>query len=227
MARAVTRDGETPMRAEIRATIALALPLILGNLAGTAINTIDVIVLGRYHVDALAAAALALNLYFALAVFAMGLVTAASPLIAAERGRRGHSVRDIRRTVRQALWSSLIVCIPIWIILWNTGWILLLLGQDAELSADAESFSRIAMWGLFPFLVHIVLRYYVTALERPIWGLIVTSCGVAFNAVVCWALVFGELGLPELGLVGAGLAHFLLSPVWPSVPAGLGQVSRN
>lgn len=199
----------TPLRAEIRATLALALPLILGNFAQAAINTTDVLILGRYDVDALAASALGINLYFAFAVFAMGLVTAASPLIAAERGRRAHPVRDVRRTVRQACWASAAICIPIWVILWFAEPILLALGQDPDLSADATRFLRIAMWGLFPFLIYIVLRYYVSALERPIWGLVVTTAGVAFNAVACWALVFGHFGLPELGLTGAAIAHFL------------------
>lgn len=210
MATTPALDGRTtPMRAEIRATLALALPLVLGNFAQAAINTTDVLILGRYDVDALAASALGVNLYFAFAVFSMGLVTAASPLIAAERGRRAHPVRDVRRTVRQACWSSAAICLPIWMILWFSEPILLALGQDPRLSADAAHFLRIAMWGLFPFLIYIVLRYYVSALEKPLWGLIVTMAGVAFNAAACWALVFGHFGLPELGLTGAGIAHFL------------------
>lgn len=203
--------GRTAVRAEIRATIALAWPLILGNFAQTAINTTDVLILGRYDVEALAGAALGVNLYFAFAIFAIGLLTAASPLIAAERGRRFNSVRDVRRTVRQALWASAAICLPIWLILWNAEPLLLLLEQDPKLSNDAARFIRIAMWGLFPYLVYIVLRYYVTALEKPLWGLYVTVGGVGFNALACWALVFGGLGLPELGLAGAALAHFLAS----------------
>lgn len=205
--------GRTPLRAEIRATLALAWPLVLGNLAQTSIHTIDVIILGRYDVDALAAAALGVNLYFAFGVFCMGLMTAASPLIASEYGRRWNSVRDVRRTVRQALWAAFLICLPCWAILWNAEALLLLLGQDPGLSRDAAIFIQIAMWGLFPFLVYIVLRYYVTALEEPIWGLIVTSVGVLFNGLACWALVFGELGMPELGLAGAGIANLLANSV--------------
>lgn len=199
--------GPAPVRAEIRATLALAWPLILGNFAQAAINTTDVLILGRYDTDALAASALAVNLYFAFGVFAMGLVTAASPLIAAERGRRFNSVRDVRRTVRQALWASITICVPIWLTLWFSEPILLALGQEPALADMAGHFLRVAMWGLLPYLGYVVLRYYVSALERPIWGLIVTSGGVAFNALICWALVYGRLGLPEMGLTGAAVAN--------------------
>jgi MATE family, multidrug efflux pump len=210
MAKASAPDGQrTPLRAEIRATLALALPLILGNFAQTAINTTDVLILGRYDTDALSAAAIAVNLYWAFGIFSMGLVTAASPLIAAERGRRPHSVRDVRRTVRQACWAALTICIPIWLILSQSEPILLQFGQEPELAREAARFIHIAMWGLPAFLIHIVLRYYVTALERPAWGVFVTCCGVAFNALACWVLVFGKFGFPELGLAGAAIANAL------------------
>lgn len=202
-------EGTTPLRAEIRATFALALPLILGNFASNAINTTDVIMLGRYDVDALAASALAVNLYFALAMFAIGLVMAASPLIAAARGKRPHPVRDSRRTVRQAIWLSALVCVPIWAILWNTELVLDLFRQPAALGRDAAIYNRIAMWGLLPYLLFVVLRLYVSALERPIWGVIVTVIGVGFNAIVDWLLIFGVGPFPELGLEGAAIASLL------------------
>jgi MATE family multidrug resistance protein len=196
-------------RAELGATARLALPLVLGGFAQMAINTVDVLILGHYDVDALAASALALNLLWALAIFGIGIVTAASPLIAAERGRRAHSVRDVRRTVRQAGWAAAFVCLPLWLIAWHAAPIFALLGQEPALSARAAGFLRISMWGMLPFLLYVVLRLYVTALERPVWGLVVTAGGVAFNALSCWTLVFGHFGLPELGLTGAAIANLL------------------
>ena len=209
---AATRPAGSFRREGLR-TLRLALPLVVGNLAQAAINTTDVLILGRYDVDALAAAALGVNLYWVFGVFCMGLVTAASPLIAAEYGKRASSVRDVRRTVRQAIWASAAICLPVWAILWNAEAIYLALGQSPDLSAVAGGFVRIAMWGLFPWLAGLVLRYYVTALERPMWGVYVMVAGLAFNALACWALVFGRLGLPELGLEGAAIANALAQGV--------------
>ena len=200
---------ETGFRSVLGATVRLAMPLILGGFAQMAINTVDVLILGRYDVAALAASALALNLLWAMAIFGIGVVTAASPLIAAERGRRPHSVREVRRTVRQAWWASAFLCVPIWLVAWHAEAVFLLLGQEPALASAAAGFLRIAMWGTLPFLLYVVLRLYVTALERPVWGLVVTAGGVAFNALSCWTLVFGHFGFPELGLTGAAIANFL------------------
>jgi len=192
---------------ELRAMLRLAGPLLLGNLAQMAINTSEVIILGRYDVDALAAAALAVNLYFAFGTFGMGLMTATSPLIAAERGRRGHAVRDIRRSVRQGCWVALAVCLPCWAVLWHADRLFVLMGQSPALAEQAGAFLRIAMWGLLPWLLHYVLRIYVSALERPIWGVIVTWLGVGINVLICSVLVFGLAGAPRLGLTGAAIAN--------------------
>ena len=91
-------------RAEVKATLLLAYPLVLTNLAQSLIHATDVVLLGRLGPETLAAAALAINLYVFCLIFGMGLVTAAAPMIASERGRRWNSVRDVRRTVRQAMW---------------------------------------------------------------------------------------------------------------------------
>lgn len=194
-------------RAEFAATARLAWPLVLGGLAQMAIHTVDVIVLGRYSVDALAASALGLNLMWAFAIFGIGVMTSVAPLVSAERGRARHSIRDVRRTVRQGLWAAVIVTLPMWLILWNADLLFALLGQDADLSAAATRFVRIAMWGVLPFLMFIVLRCFVTALERPLSALLVTGGGVVLNLAVCVPLVFGIGGWPGLGLEGAAIAN--------------------
>jgi MATE family multidrug resistance protein len=201
----------TPWRTEARALLSLSVPLIIGNLGWSGIAATDLLLLGRIGPDAVAAGALGFNVYIALLIFGIGLTTAASPLIASERGRRLHSVRDIRRTFRQTLWAAAMICVPCWIVLWHTEAILILLGQDPDLAAGAGEMVRGLQWALLPYLAYITLRNFVAALERPIWGVVVTLVAVPFNALFGWLLIFGQFGLPSLGLLGAGLASFLTS----------------
>ena len=194
---------------ELRATFALSLPIILGNLAQAVIHATDLVLLGALGSDELAAGALGVNLYQAFVIFGMGLVTAASPLIAAERGRRPHAVRDVRLIVRKAFWAAGTICVPMWIVLWQAEPILLLIGQEPPLAREAGRFVRATQWGLLPFLLFLVLRNYVAALERPVWSMAVVGVAIGFNALAGWALINGRLGLPALGLVGAGIGSAL------------------
>ena len=130
---------------------------------------------------------------------------AASPMMAKQLGIRRHSVRDVRRTVRQALWAATAITIPCWLVLWHTEGILVAMGEDPGLSADAGRFAHTLQWAMLPALYYLVLRSFVAALERPGWSLIVGLCGVACNALVNYSLIFGRFGMPALGLTGAGI----------------------
>ncbi|MET0361455.1 MAG: MATE family efflux transporter [Sphingobium sp.] len=196
-------------RIEARALIALAFPLIIGNLAWSLIAATDLLLLGKLGSDAVGAGALAINLYNAFLVFGMGIGMAVSPMIARDRGRKTHDVREIRRTVRQSLWSVMALCIPVWLTLWHSEAILLLLGQDPGLSQMAAHLMRGLQWALFPYLVFFVLRNYLAALERPLWGVAVVVTALPVNLALGWILIFGHLGMPRLGVFGAGLASSL------------------
>jgi MATE family multidrug resistance protein len=196
---------------ELRALLLLALPLVAGNIAWSAIAASDLFLLGHLGADAVGAGALALNVYNAFLVAGMGIVSAASPLIASERGRRRHSVRDIRRTVRQAVWSACLFVIPVWLILWHGEAILLRLGQDPALSHEAGRLLHGLQWALLPYLVLTTLRHFLAALERPVWTFVVIAASIPLNLLFGWMLIFGHFGAPALGLFGAGLASLLTS----------------
>jgi MATE family multidrug resistance protein len=208
-AQAITLNPPTPWRDEFRATLALAWPLILTNVTMVLINSTDVFLLARLSPDALAASALGSGIVIAVLLFGIGVITAASPLMAAEIGRKAHSVRDVRRTVRQAFWASVAVCIPLWLILWFTGPFLIWAGQPVRLAEDTGLFVRALQWMILPTLGVVVLRSFMAALERPNWAMAAGIAAVFVNAVINYGLIFGHFGLPRLELVGAGIGSSL------------------
>lgn len=195
----------------MRATLRLSWPIVLTNLAQTAMTATDVMLMGRLSAQALAAGALGANLYFMPLIFGLGFMLATQPMMAAELGRRKHSVRDIRRTVRQGLWVAILVCLPVWALLWNAEAILNAMGQDPALAAMSGDYVRALQWATLPFFGYIVLRSFISALERPGWALVVVAAAVLFNAFANWCLMFGNWGFPALGLAGSGWATTLSS----------------
>ncbi len=197
--------------AELRATITLGWPLVLTNVAQNALLTSDVILMGWLGSDALAAGALGTNLYFAFLIFGIGLMSATSPLIAEELGRRRHSVREVRRTVRQGFWAAITVAVPIWIVSWNGELLLLAMGQEPALAHVAGQYMRALQWSLLPFLLYLVLRSFLAALERPGWPLIIGVIAVPVNLGAAYCFMFGKFGMPHLGLIGAGVGTVISS----------------
>ena len=74
-------------RADSRALLLLALPLILTNLAYVARTTIDIVVLGMLGAKELAAGGLAIALFNQLRTTGTGLVTGVSNLVAQANAR--------------------------------------------------------------------------------------------------------------------------------------------
>ncbi|MEP3227075.1 MAG: MATE family efflux transporter [Parasphingorhabdus sp.] len=198
-----------PWRREASTTLKLAWPLILSNLTMALIGATDVLMIGWLGARELAAATLGFNLAMSCAIFCMGLVTASAPMMASEIGRMSHSVRDVRRTFRQAIWSAIAVIIPFWMLLWQTETILVFAGQQPDLAHNAGLYISAYMWSILPFLCFIILRNFVSALEQPVWALIISIIAVLANALFNYALIFGKFGVPAFGVVGAGIGSVM------------------
>ena len=221
---AVSNAMESPARDwsdELRATLALAWPLILANLTMQLIQATDVVLLGWLGPKELAAAALALSLSFGMILFAFGVLTGTSPMMASALGSRFNSVRDVRRTFRQGLWAAAMMSIPTLIVLWNAERVILFFGQDSELARLAGWFLRGYMWVIPPWMLFQVMRNFLSALERPGWVLVISTLGIPLNAIVSWSLIFGHLGMPKLGLIGGGVGS---SIVWAAMALALALV---
>jgi MATE family multidrug resistance protein len=196
-------------REELRATLALAWPLILANVTQQAIQATDVLLMGRLGATQLAAATLALNMTFTFNLFLFGIVTASSPMMATALGQRFNAVRDVRRTFRAGLWILIFTLPPYWLILWHVGALMRAFGESPELAEQGQTFLRAYMWCTAPWLLFQLLRNFVSALERPRVVLWLSIGGIGLNFLLSWSLIFGHLGLPALGLVGGGVGSTL------------------
>ena len=194
---------------ELRATGALSLPLALAQLGHIAINTTDILMIGRLGKESLASAALGGAFYFAVMLFGVGIVSAVAALAAQAHG--GRRPRDLRRVVRQGFWVATCFCLPALPVMAFTEEFLLLLHQPEAAASGAAIYMRALMWALPPTLWFIVLRGFMSALGRPRPVLWVMLSGVAVNVVLDFALIFGHFGAPELGVLGAGIASALVN----------------
>jgi MATE family multidrug resistance protein len=209
---ALQRWGQEDRRAwhdELRATLALAWPLILANLTQQAIQATDVLLMGRLGATQLAAATLALNLTFTFNLLMLGLLIASSPMMATALGQRFNAVRDVRRTFRAGLWLLAFMLPPYWLVLWHVGTFMRVFGESAELADQGQSFLRAYMWCTAPWLIFQLLRNFVSALERPRIVLWLSLGGILLNALLSWSLIFGHFGQPALGHAGGGLGTTL------------------
>ncbi len=207
--------------AHVRATLVLGLPLIGGQLGQFLIHVIDVIMVGWYGVPDLAALVVANSIIMVLILFGSGFAWAVMPLAAAAAERGDDLV--VRRVTRMGLWASMgfaALTIPPLVF---TPDLFGLMGQPAPVAGLAGQYFAIAAWGVVPALVIMVVRSYLSALERTQVVLWVTLASAVANAAFNWVLIFGNLGAPELGVRGAAIASILTNVV---AMAGLAVYAR-
>jgi multidrug resistance protein, MATE family len=192
----------------VRPILALALPLIGGHLAQFAVGLTDTVMIGWYGVEELAALVLASSYHFTIFIMGSGFAWAVMPMVAAAAGTADDT--QVRRVTRMGLWISILfglAALPLYV--WSMP-ILLALGQDPATAANAETYLRIIAIGLIPSLLVMTLKSYLAALGRTQVVFWVMLGSAALNALLNWALIFGNWGAPELGIAGAAIASVIL-----------------
>lgn len=195
------------LKIEVREFLKLAVPLASAQLAQSATGFVDTIMMGRMGPDALAAGGLASIILLSVMLGATGMVMGISPLVAEAFGA-GQKTR-IQHLVRQGLWLSIVVALPMMIVMSQSNHWLLWAGQAEATVRLADAYLNIILWGLFPVVGFAALRATVSALShaRPVMTIMVT--GTAFNIVGNYVLGFGKLGFPQMGLAGLALASVI------------------
>ncbi len=187
-----------------RASVYLGVPFIGAQLAQLAINTTDVLMVGKLGATQLAAIIIATQVFFTVFIFGSGFANAVVPMVAQAQGR-GDKM-SVRRSVRMGMWVVLLYGILTAPALWMAEPILLLAGQKPEVAKLAGEYLHVAQWAIFPSLVFMVLRAFLSGLERAGVILYVTLATLVLNAVLCYVLIFGHFGFPALGIFGAAVA---------------------
>jgi len=193
-----------PWRDHFRATLVLGLPIIGSLLAQMAIGLTDTIMVGWYGVTELAAMVLASSMFFIFFIVGSGFAMAVMPVVASAAGEEDH--RQVRRVTRMGIWISLIYCTAAMPVLWNFKALMLLIGQKPEIAAIGQDYMRVAQWGMFPAMLVMAVKSFLSGIERPGWVLWATIVGGLANAVMNYALIFGHWGAPEMGVRGAAVA---------------------
>lgn len=182
----------------------LGLPILVGQ-AGTIVTGFaDTIMVGRYTTEALASASFVNNLFNVMIFFCVGFTYGVTPLVGALYSQKRPG--EIGAVVRTALWLNILVSLTVTLGMGVLYFFLDRLGQPAELLPTIRPYYLLYLGGLVPVTVFNVFAqwsYAVNNTRMPMW-IILGANGL--NILGNWLLIYGNCGLPELGLTGAGIA---------------------
>jgi MATE family multidrug resistance protein len=196
-------------RAEFSATIALAAPIVLTQLGQIAMMTTDLALIGRLSDAAVGAAALGHAVMYSAYMLCLGLASAVTPLASQAVGAR--EPRGVRSALHAGLWAVTILGLPLIALQLRAESFLIMLGQTAEVAALTGRYLDGLAWSMVPACWFVALRNFMSSVDRPEPALWITLVAVPANGGLAYVLIHGLFGLPEFGILGAGLATTIVS----------------
>ncbi len=206
---------ERPGRArrEFRTLFGLSAPVAAAQLGMMTMGVIDTMMVARVGPAPLAAVALASTWAWSSGAVAQGIVQGMDPLVSQAHGEGDGDAMGL--ALQRGLVVAGLVTIPL-VALWlSTEGVFLALGQDPVVAGLAQDYLIARLPSTLGFNVFLALRQYLAGrtLTRPaMW--VMFACNV-LNVFLNWVLIFGHLGAPALGLVGAGLATGITNVLLP------------
>ncbi|HAT8647494.1 TPA: MATE family efflux transporter [Legionella pneumophila] len=182
--------------------IRLAIPLAVTGLLQSGVFFFETLFLARLGPDILAAGALVSWLFGTFVVILFGTLSSINILVAHKFGSNDH--KEISLVVRDGFWLSLILVIPAFLLFWNMAPIFLVLGQSPTVVSLAESYLHAMAWGLLPNFLMTALFEMIIGLGQAHVILKFSLLSVVLTIFLSFGLIFGKLGLPALGIAGAG-----------------------
>jgi len=190
-----------------RKNLQLAVPVMIGQLGHITVGLADSIMIGRLGVGPLAASAFANSVFVIPMVFGMGVTFGLTPLIANADGQQDH------RRSGSLFWHGLVLH-GFTAVLLVLGLLALrpalpYMGQEAAVVELAGPYLSLLAASLFPLMFFFSTKQFAEGLSHTRFAMAASVLINLFNIFFNWLLIYGNWGLPALGLNGAGWATLL------------------
>lgn len=191
-------------RKEYAALFRLGIPVAVTQLGVIVVSFADTMMVGAYGINELAAAAFVNNLFMVVMLMQIGFAAGVTPLVGALFSqKRDH---DIGHTLRVGLQLNTLLSLSLIAVMGTLYFFLDRFGQPEELMPLIRPYYLIVLATLLPAAIFnccMQTSNGVTDTATPMWLILGAN---VLNICGNWLLIFGNLGVPELGLTGAGVS---------------------
>ena len=192
---------------ELRALLALAIPVVLSELGWMTMTIVDLVMVGRLGPAAIGAVGLGNAIYYAPSLFGIGLLLGLDTLVSQSWGARRYD--DCHRSLAQAMYIALAFTPVLMLGMLAAERIFTGRGVDPLVAHLTRPYVSLLNWGTFPLLVYGGFRRYLQGVGRvrPVTFALISANLI--NLLFNWILIYGHFGFPALGVRGSALSTVL------------------
>jgi len=191
----------------IQETIALAGPVTLSQLGHISVGVADTLMAGQINKEALAAATVALSMFYPVFMLYMGFSYGFTPLISQAHGEG--DTEKIVRIFKHAVVLNLIVGVFLTALLYSFIYLIPFLHQPSHIVDEATQFFFIIALSVIPIIIFQIFKQFIEGMGNTRQAMIVSIVGNIVNILLIIVLVYGYYGLPALGLNGIAYATLI------------------
>lgn len=197
-----------PVRGGMREVVALAIPVVLTNLSITLMQMVDSAMVGRLGAAQLAAVGLGGIWLWTLMCFFIGTVSAVQVFVAQRYG--SGDFEDCGSWAWQAIYALIPIGVAITVLVFlGAEWLAGQLDPGPSVHPHFVDYLRMRALGNAGLVGSVALASFFRGLGDTRTPLYATVVANIVNAVLDYGLIFGKLGMPEWGVLGAGFATSL------------------
>ena len=184
--------------------LSLAVPVILAEIGWVSMGIVDTIMVGPLGPAAIGAVGVGSMLFLALAVFGIGLLLGLDTLVSQAFG--AGRVDECHRWLHHGFALALLLTPLLTAVAWIGTASLDAWGFAPEVHVLTGPYLEIVIWSTLPLLLYAACRRYLQAMNAagPVMVALVSANLV--NAGANWILIYGHIGAPALGVLGAAWA---------------------
>lgn len=191
-----------------RSLFSMAAVIAMQNLITYAVNLADNVMIGGYSQNALSGVAMVNQIQFLLQSVIMGVGNGIVVLGAQYWGKR--NADPIRRITSIGMLLALIISLAMTaVVYFLPSQVLSILTNEPAVIAEGAKYLKIICFSYVLFAVTNVLLASLRSVETVRIGFVVTLTALCVNVILNYGLIYGRLGLPEMGVEGAALATLI------------------
>ena len=188
---------------EFRYNLKLASPVILGMLGHTLVALVDNIMVGQLGTAELAAVSLGNSFMFIAMSLGIGFSTAITPLVAEADGENNFNAG--KSAYKHGLFLCTALGIALVLMVFLAKPLMYHMSQPPEVVDLAMPYLNLVAISLLPLIVFQALKQFSDGLSMTKYPMYATILANVVNIFLNYLFIFGKLGMPQLGVVGAAV----------------------
>lgn len=196
-----------------RRNLRLAIPVVLSQIGQVTVSLVDNMMVGHVGTAELAASAFANNVFIIGMFFGMGITYGLTPLVGKAFGN--NKPEEVVQWLKNGIFTHFASSVVLSVIMFGVYFLLPLMGQTDDVLELARPYYLLLCASCLPFMLFFSVKQFFEGIGNTKIAMQITLIANAINIAVNYVLIFGKLGFPEMGLMGAGIGTLVSRLIMP------------